>query len=60
MEKISCKLSNELKSAIHTLICQKRRWYSNFKRDRTDVNSVKCSGRLNEVVIPENVENHDI
>ena len=35
-----------------TMIC---RWYADFKRGRTDTNNAERSGRPNEAVTPENI-----
>ena len=34
-----------------------KRWYANFKCNRTDTNNAQCSGHPNSAVVPENTKN---
>ena len=56
MGKILFKLSNGFISVIRTLEITVKRWYTDFKRDRTDTNDAERSGPSNSGVVVENTK----
>ena len=55
MGKILFKQGNGLLSVIPVLL-RRKRWYVDFKRDRTDTNDAEHSARPTSAGVPENTQ----